>query len=346
MQRPRILFIDAYDSFSNSIIALLRAQLPVSVESIRIDDQRFVLNDEAFFSYLDGFHAVVAGPGPGHPANAEDIGLIGKLWKVPEKHTIPVLGICLGFQSLCHAFGGKVARLLEPRHGIMAMIEHAGEDIFAGAGKIVATQYHSLHIQLEEADGPSWVPSNLWNPSDECPELKPLAWDLMNVANGPILMSAKHCEKPLWGVQYHPESICTNKEGQRLIAKWWEEACEWSSMHRKAVSQPTVDSNEHILRAEPTDAAESLASLPDRKVAWELIEHGALRHADLRAAPEPALPADEHHPGDGDERGAASVGVAAADRRRVSPGGRPTASSRRRCNGRSPGPGRTRAPGG
>lgn len=277
MQRPRILFIDAYDSFSNSIIALLRAQLPVSVESIRIDDQRFVLNDEAFFSYLDGFHAVVAGPGPGHPANAEDTGLIGKLWIVPESHTIPVLGICLGFQSLCHAFGGKVARLLEPRHGIMAMIEHAGEDIFAGAGKIVATQYHSLHIQLEEADGPSWVPSNLWNPSDECPELKPLAWDLMNVANGPILMSAKHSEKPLWGVQYHPESICTNKEGQRLIAKWWEEACEWSSMHRKAVSQPTGDPNEHILRAEPTDAAESLASLPDRKVAWELIEHGAFR---------------------------------------------------------------------
>lgn len=272
MQTPRILFIDAYDSFSNSIIALLRAQLPVSVESIRIDDPRFVLNDEAFFTYLDGFHAVVAGPGPGHPAKPEDIGLIGKLWAVPEKHTIPVLGICLGFQSLCHAFGGKVARLLEPRHGIMAIIEHAGEDVFSGAKKVVATQYHSLHIQLEDAEGPSWVPTDLWTPSDKCPDLQPLAWDLMNVGNGPILMAARHCQKPLWGVQYHPESICTNKEGQRLIAEWWEEACAWTSLHRRIVSQPAIDVDEVVPKAKHTTAVESLASLPDRKVEWNIIE--------------------------------------------------------------------------
>ncbi|CAK4032639.1 para-aminobenzoate synthase [Lecanosticta acicola] len=277
MQHPKILFIDAYDSFSNSIIALLRAQLPVIVESVRIDDQRFVLNDEAFYSYLDGFHAVVAGPGPGHPAKSEDVGLIGKIWRVPQENTIPVLGICLGFQSLCHAFGGKVARLREPRHGIMAIVEHDEEDVFAGARKIVATQYHSLHIRLDEADFASWTSDQYWTPSLTCPDLKPLAWDLMNVANGPILMAARHCEKPFWGVQYHPESICTNKEGQKLVGKWWEEACAWRALHRKTVSQPVVDENKALPKAEGWKAAERLASLPGRKVAWKIIETKATR---------------------------------------------------------------------
>ena len=114
MSRGKVLFIDAYDSFSNNIISLLRSQLPVSVESIHIDDSRFVFNDDAFYSYLQHFDAVVAGPGPGHPENAADIGLIAKLWTAPDEHLLPVLGICLGFQSLCLAHGARVERLREP----------------------------------------------------------------------------------------------------------------------------------------------------------------------------------------------------------------------------------------
>ncbi|KAK6439136.1 para-aminobenzoate synthase, (PABA), partial [Oleoguttula sp. CCFEE 5521] len=84
MSNARILFIDAYDSFSNNITFLLRETLQVSVELIRIDDPRFVLNDDAFHAFLQSFDAVVAGPGPGHPANSEDVGLIGKLWSSPD----------------------------------------------------------------------------------------------------------------------------------------------------------------------------------------------------------------------------------------------------------------------
>ncbi|CZT23642.1 related to para-aminobenzoic acid synthetase [Ramularia collo-cygni] len=226
MPRHSILFVDAYDSFSNSIIALLEAELPVSVESIKIDDPRFVLNDDAFFNFLDGFDAVVAGPGPGHPANPEDIGLINKLWTLPDQHLLPVLGICLGFQSLCLAFGGSVERLKQPRHGIMAILTHSGKDIFVGTGKLVATQYHSLHVRLQSVVGPGW---DFWQPSDQCESLVPLAWDLMNVSNGPTLMAVRHAQKPFWGVQYHPESICTNKEGQKAIGKWWKHASAWKS---------------------------------------------------------------------------------------------------------------------
>lgn len=226
MTRHNILFVDAYDSFSNSIIALLEAELPVSVECIKIDDPRFVLNDDAFFSFLDGFDAVVAGPGPGHPAKPDDIGLINKLWTLPDQHLVPVLGICLGFQSLCLAFGAQIERLKEPRHGIMAILTHSGKDIFAGTGKLVATQYHSLHVRLQQVIGPDW---NLWQPSEQCESLMPLAWDLMNVSNGPTLMAVRHVQKPFWGVQYHPESICTNKEGQKLIGKWWKHVRAWKS---------------------------------------------------------------------------------------------------------------------
>jgi para-aminobenzoate synthetase len=232
MPRHHILFIDAYDSFSNSIIALLQADLPVTVECIKIDDERFILNDEAFFHYLDHFDAVVVGPGPGHPSNPADVGLIGKLWSLPDDHCLPVLGICLGFQSLCLALGASIERLREPRHGIMAIVTHCGKDIFAETGKIVATLYHSLHATLQKREvGDEWGAWDLWKPSGNCPDLLPLAWSLMNVSNGPVLMAARHHQKPFWGVQYHPESICTSNEGRKLVANWWAEVCDWRVTH-------------------------------------------------------------------------------------------------------------------
>lgn len=233
MPNHRILFIDAYDSFSNSIISLLRTELAVTVESIKIDDARFVLNDEAFYKYLDGFDAVVAGPGPGHPSIPQDVGLIPKLWTLPEEHCLPVLGICLGFQNLCLSFGAKVERLKEPRHGIVSTVTHCGKDIFSLTGKIVATQYHSLHVNLQRGSGgDGWGTFDLWKPSKHCDQLLPLAWSLTNMANGPILMGVRHESKPFWGVQYHPESICTNKEGQKLVTNWWIEVCAWHTAQK------------------------------------------------------------------------------------------------------------------
>nr|OQO28519.1 hypothetical protein B0A51_06526 [Rachicladosporium sp. CCFEE 5018] len=231
MSTGRILFIDAYDSFSNNIVSLLKDQLDVQVELIHIDDPRFVLNDDAFHVFLQQFDAVVAGPGPGHPANPEDVGLIGRLWSLPEAHVLPVLGICLGFQSLALAFGAKVERLKQPRHGLVTPIVHCGEDVFFGTGEVVVTQYHSLHAR-PSSGVPQSLGKDLWKPCSSRQEVLPLAWDLSDVENGPILMSVRHREKPFWGVQYHPESICSNAESHKLIANWCHTACDWNKRLR------------------------------------------------------------------------------------------------------------------
>ncbi|KAK5730298.1 para-aminobenzoate synthase, (PABA) [Elasticomyces elasticus] len=268
MPKHSILYIDAYDSFSNNIIALLRDNLPVTVESIKIDDPRFVLNDDAFWKYLNNFNAVVAGPGPGHPANSKDVGLIGKLWTLPERCILPVLGICLGFQSLALAFGGGIERLNEPRHGLVRHLTHCDRDIFSGIGELDATQYHSLHVRLShdiEVDRST----DPWTPARKCKQLVPLAWDLSDVNNGPILMAARHCHKPFWGVQYHPESICSTG-GPELIQNWGVEASRWNDGRgRKCDVTPSMVSRKPPFE-EPTAGLEHHAP---SDVRWRAVPY-------------------------------------------------------------------------
>ncbi|KAL8758322.1 MAG: hypothetical protein Q9199_001578 [Rusavskia elegans] len=225
MPRPcryRILFIDAYDSFSNNIVSLLEERLAtVQVTVIKIDQQ---IAD--FPAFLCDFDAVVAGPGPGHPETDSDIGIITQLWQLSDEHLLPVLGICLGFQSLLVAFGGSVVPLPQPRHGIVRKVTSTDSSIFEGLGRISPVQYHSLHALLHCHQ-----------------ELEPLAWDFeadnrdaeqkTDVVNpDAILMAAKHRTKPFWALQFHPESICSDQASQQLIDNWWTEAQSWNSQHR------------------------------------------------------------------------------------------------------------------
>ncbi|KAI7283943.1 para-aminobenzoate synthase [Hortaea werneckii] len=240
MPPSRILFIDAYDSFSNNITTLLKDNLPVTVESIHIDDPRFVFNDDAFQNFLNKFDAVVAGPGPGHPANREDVGLIAKLWDLPEGKVLPVLGICLGFQSLALAHGGYVERLREPRHGLVTPLTRGPGSLFGpDKGEQRVTQYHSLHARL--SDMPNALDSGLLNLWDARGELFPTAWDLSDSRNGPILMAIRHRSKPFCGVQYHPESICSTG-GSELVCNWWREVCQWSLQNPKKSEDCRFDS--------------------------------------------------------------------------------------------------------
>lgn len=142
---PQILFVDAYDSFSNNIISLLERRLQVDVTKIRIDQ---TIQD--LHSFLAQYEAVVVGPGPGHPDKPEDVGLINSLWKLEESRMLPVMGICLGFQSLVLNFGGQVKSLPEPRHGIARTVTSNEKSIFKGIRHVESVQYHSLYASWDD----------------------------------------------------------------------------------------------------------------------------------------------------------------------------------------------------
>ena len=264
MHRPHLLFLDAYDSFSNNIINLLQQDLNATVEVIKIDDKRFTAREDAYFhAFLSRFDAVVAGPGPGDPRNPHDLGLIGKLWSLPDESCLPVLGICLGFQSLALAFGGTAGRLHQPRHGLVTEVSHQGQSLFKDIGPLMATQYHSLHARLgHTVDKAS---AELWKATSNCPDIVPLAWDLSDDQNGPILMGIRHLNKPFYGVQYHPESICTSSAGAQIIHNWWSEALAWT-IDRAARTQkteimlPIIDTRSNSINSESDDESASTSS--------------------------------------------------------------------------------------
>ncbi|KAI9802035.1 MAG: hypothetical protein M1825_003091 [Sarcosagium campestre] len=235
--KPCILLIDAFDSFSNNIAALLEVTLDVQVHVVN----KLYRRDD-WLNFLDSYEAVVLGPGPGNidtQKNPQDE--IPELWRLPSDHLLPVLGICLGFQQLCWEYGGRIGVLQEPRHGSVCTLFHCNESIFEDVGAVEAVRYNSLHVsltgQFEDCEIGFEDVLTPWDTYSNCPELKPLAWDVGDEDNGMVLMAVEHVSKPFHGLQYHPESICSSKEGWKVIENWWKMAQEWNEAHRPCFSR-------------------------------------------------------------------------------------------------------------
>ena len=184
-----LLLIDNYDSFTWNLVHYL-GDLGAEVTVIRNDA---VSVDEAMAM---GAQAIVLSPGPCDPAQA---GICLPLTKAAAAAKLPLLGVCLGHQTIGEAFGGKVIRCHEIVHGKMGTMHHAGKGMFRNLpNPFQATRYHSLVVERETLP--------------DCLEIT--AW----LADGTI-MGLRHRDLPIEGVQFHPESIAS-EHGHQLLANF------------------------------------------------------------------------------------------------------------------------------
>lgn len=186
----KVLVIDNYDSFTYNLVQYLQ-ELGARTLVFR--------NDKVSLKKLKElrFNKIVISPGPGRPKDAGiSCILIDKFYK-----KIPILGVCLGHQCIGSSFGGRIVKAREIMHGKISLIHHNRRDIFKGIrNPFPATRYHSLIIEKRS------LPKNLVITA--------------NTKNG-IIMGIKDRNFPLYGVQFHPESILTI-EGKKILKNFLE----------------------------------------------------------------------------------------------------------------------------
>ena len=188
-----LLILDNYDSFTFNLVQYL-GELGA--------DPSVARNDR--ISVADALarrpEAIVISPGPCTPGEA---GIAVDLIRSAAAERIPVLGVCLGHQAIAEAFGGKVVRASRQMHGKTTDVMHDGEELFAGIpSPVTAMRYHSLIV------APESLPANL----------AVTAWSA-DRAQGEEIMALRHLSAPVWGVQFHPESVGT-AAGKRLLVNF------------------------------------------------------------------------------------------------------------------------------
>lgn len=191
-----LLVIDNYDSFTWNLVQFL-GELGA--------DPRVLRNDEATMEELQALapERVVISPGPCTPREAGvSIDVVRTLGR--ER---PLLGVCLGHQAIGEAFGGRTIRAGKVMHGKTSRIRHTGEGIFAGLPQpLEVTRYHSL------VTDPAVLPE----------ELVPMAWsEAPGEDAAEEIQGMRHRDFPIWGVQFHPESLFT-QEGKRILRNFLE----------------------------------------------------------------------------------------------------------------------------
>jgi anthranilate synthase component 2 len=174
--RPRVLFIDNFDSFTYNLVEYVseHANTEVVRNTVSLDEVRAADPD-----------GIVVSPGPGHPENDRDVGVtLDVLREVSPE--VPTLGVCLGLEATVYAYGGAVGRAPEPVHGKAFAIDHDGRGVFAGLDQgFRAGRYHSLVA----TDVPDCF--------------------TVSARTDDLVMGIRHREHPIECVQFHPESVLT-----------------------------------------------------------------------------------------------------------------------------------------
>ncbi|MEX0935862.1 MAG: aminodeoxychorismate/anthranilate synthase component II [Gemmatimonadota bacterium] len=191
-----ILVIDNYDSFTFNLVQFL-GELGAEPHVVR-NDHRTVEELRAL-----GPSRIVISPGPCTPREAGvSIDVVRALG--PQ---VPLLGVCLGHQAIGEAFGGRTIRAGAVVHGKTTRIRHQGTGIFRGLPvPLEVTRYHSL------VTDPDALPA----------ELEPVAWSPAAEGHGEEIQAMRHRQFPVWGVQFHPESLFT-EGGKRLLKNFLDD---------------------------------------------------------------------------------------------------------------------------
>ena len=191
--RP-ILFVDNQDSFVWNLVDYVSQFYSETV----VKSNRVSLAEVKAMEPL----GIVISPGPGHPANARDIGSCLEIIK--EFGHLPILGVCLGHQAMNIAYGGTISHT-RPLHGKTSEIKHDGKGIFRGLeNPMVGGRYHSLAIET----------------------LAPSLAISAKTSDG-VIMGVRHKSLPANGLQFHPESVLT-PGGKRIISNWIEDVIEYT----------------------------------------------------------------------------------------------------------------------
>ena len=186
-----VLVVDNYDSFVYTLNGYL---LQLGAETSVVRNDAFDAADAG--AYIGDYDAVLLSPGPGNPASA---GVSIPVVTAALAAGIPLLGVCLGHQAIAEALGGVVTHADELMHGKTSLIEHDGSAFYDGVPQpFTATRYHSLAIV------DSTVPDELV---------------VTSRTEGGVIMGVRHAEFPIYGVQFHPESVLT-EGGYRMIGNW------------------------------------------------------------------------------------------------------------------------------
>jgi anthranilate synthase component 2 len=188
----KTLLIDNHDSFTH----ILAHHLEASGGEVIV-----MKNDEITVAEIQEMaptHLVIS-PGPGHPANLKDFGICSEL--LQYFHTkIPILGVCLGHQGMAQFFGASVVHAPQAMHGKRSLIQHKGQGLFKGLpNPLTVMRYHSLMVDS------ATLPADL---------------EVTATSEDGVIMAIQHRKLPLFGVQFHPESVGT-EEGFQLIRNFY-----------------------------------------------------------------------------------------------------------------------------
>jgi len=215
----KTLIIDNYDSYTFNLyqlIAEVNGEYPI-----------VVYNDQIAWEELHKweFNNIVISPGPGRPENLKDFGICHQ---AIQNTKVPLLGVCLGHQGLGNGYGGKVIHAPEVYHGRLSDVYHHGTDVFAGIpSPFSVVRYHSLLV------------------ADDLPDcLEKVAWTEDN-----LIMGIRHHSLPRWGVQFHPESICT-EYGHTLFENFKEITHKFNQDNNKNMTKKywmINNQNAHLL---------------------------------------------------------------------------------------------------